>query len=78
MMTDDDYLRQMRASLNTTDARFNVAFHEATGDPERIAELIRSLSDSELLVQRACVLPDDARAAIEAEIARREEERRRR
>jgi len=73
-MSDDD-LRRMRASMNTTDARFNVAFHEATGDPERIAELLASLSDRELLVQRACILPDDVRAALEADLARREDER---
>jgi hypothetical protein len=60
-------------SLN--DERFNAALNEASGNPDRIGEILRSLSDREILVQRALLLLDDVRAALEAELARREGER---
>ena len=60
-------------SLN--DERFNAALNEATGDAQRIGEILRSLSVDEMRVQRALALPADIRAALEAEIKRREDEK---
>jgi hypothetical protein len=44
-------------------------------DPKGIGELLASLSDSELSVQRAVYLPEIAKNLLEAEIARRERDR---
>jgi hypothetical protein len=63
--------------MNLPDEWVNRFLHEASGNPDRIGEILRSLNDQEILVQRAASLPDDVRAALEAELNRREDEKRR-
>jgi hypothetical protein len=68
-MSDDNFFP------TTVDARVN-KFHEATGDEQRINEILWSLDDREILTQRAARLPAEVRRALDAELARREGERR--
>jgi hypothetical protein len=66
-MSDENYHHQM----NTFAARVHKALHEATGDANRIGEILRSLDDVEILVQHVASLPDDVRQLLEAELGRR-------